>query len=311
MNAPSIPEANAPYGILNCYKPVGMTSRDVVNRVLRLVRPAKVGHAGTLDPIACGVLLVPVGWPVRLVEYLQRQPKSYRGVFRLDCFSASLDTESEIHLLSQPARPSLDAIRDAAQRLVGTIFQQPPNYSAVKVGGKRAYERARKGEVFELQSRQVTIHSLNVVDYVYPYLTIDVVCGSGTYIRSLGDDLAKRVSSRAIMTELERTAIGHFYASQSLDVRNLTLDAICTSLHPAARAFADFPQIVVNAAQLVELEFGRFIEGRIDTPKVVAMDEAGNARGVLVTRGPHKLGPCRMFPQWLPFEAKTLNAMNL
>ena len=174
------------FGILNLNKPTGWTSRDVVNRVQRLVRPNKAGHAGTLDPLATGVLIVAVGQATRLIEFAHQLPKYYRATFQLGCSSDSDDVDTEVKPLTQPPIPTHQEVEGALAVFTGVIQQRPPAYSAVHVDGQRSYKLARRGETVELQPRPVTIHSLDVVRYEYPELVLDIHCGSGTYVRALG-----------------------------------------------------------------------------------------------------------------------------
>ncbi len=144
------------FGILNLHKPPGMTSRQAVDRIERLVRPDKAGHAGTLDPLAEGVLVVCVGPATRLIEYVQQMRKSYRGTFQLGCDSDTEDITGQVHALPDPPIPSRAAIEQAATAFVGTIEQCPPAYSALKVAGRRAYALARAGHKVELAPAQWT-----------------------------------------------------------------------------------------------------------------------------------------------------------
>src|SRR5690606_32379886 len=146
------------FGVLNINKPPEWTSRDVVNRVQRLVRPAKAGHAGTLDPLATGVLVVAIGSATRLISYVQRLPKHYRGTFLLGRTSPSDDTELEATLLADAPIPTREEIEKQLGAFVGEIQQRPPIYSAIKVQGRKAYDRARGGEAMELAARPVTVH---------------------------------------------------------------------------------------------------------------------------------------------------------
>ncbi len=247
------------FGILNVNKPPGLTSRDVVNRVQRLAKPAKVGHAGTLDPLATGVLVVCVGAATRLVEYVQRLPKSYSAEFT---FGLSSDTEDiEGNVLPQPgAAPSCEAIAASLPQFVGRIEQLPPVYSALKVGGKRAYALARAGEEVVLQPRPIDVYSLKIVAYEYPRLWLDIECGSGVYIRSLGRDIASRVNSSAVMSALQRTAIGPFVLENALELDAIRAEALPSQLAPAAGAVAALPRMVLEPSQLSGLEKGRRIE---------------------------------------------------
>src|SRR5436309_1327485 len=148
------------FGLLNVEKPAGLTSRDVVNRVQRLVRPHKVGHAGTLDPLATGVLVLAVGPATRLVEYIQQMPKMYQSAFLLGRTSDTEDIEGNVTELSEPPIPNRKEIVSAISSFVGTIEQRPPAYSALKVAGRPAYKLARRGEEPQLAPRPVVVHSI-------------------------------------------------------------------------------------------------------------------------------------------------------
>src|SRR4051812_13248460 len=157
-----------PCGVLNLNKPTGLTSRDVVNRVSRPLRRTKVGHAGTLDPLATGVLVICVGAATRLIEYVQRMPKTYRTTIRLGATSDTLDSDGRIVPFESPLVPGEAEIRVALAGQVGTIAQIPPQYSALKVEGKRAYDLARAGQAVELAPRLVSIRGIDVLGYEWP-----------------------------------------------------------------------------------------------------------------------------------------------
>ncbi|NOY30442.1 MAG: tRNA pseudouridine(55) synthase TruB, partial [Planctomycetes bacterium] len=185
------------FGILNLNKPIGWTSRDAVNRVQRLVRPAKAGHAGTLDPLATGVLVVCIGPATRLISYVQAMPKVYQATFLLGRTSDSDDIETEVRELASPPQPSREEIESKLPDFLGEIQQRPPAYSALKVNGQRAYKLAREGLAVQLEPRPVEIYELRVTGYNYPELKINLRCGSGTYVRSLGRDLAEALGTGA------------------------------------------------------------------------------------------------------------------
>ncbi len=174
------------FGILNLDKPPGLTSRDAVNGVQRLAYPNKVGHAGTLDPLATGVLVVCLGKATRLIEFVQQQPKHYLAEFDLGLTSDTEDIEGDVRQMDDAAPVSYEDIRNALPRFVGQIMQRPPAYSALKIKGRRAYKLARRGETVELAPRPINVYSLKLVHFHYPRVTLDIVCGSGTYVRSLG-----------------------------------------------------------------------------------------------------------------------------
>ncbi len=249
------------FGFLNCNKPPGMTSRDVVNVVQRRIRPAKVGHAGTLDPLAEGVLVVGVGPAVRLIPYVQQQPKHYLGSFRLAASSESGDLEGEVLQhpeLPIPTRAQLDL---AVEQLTGEIDQVPPAHSAIWVDGQRAYKRVRAGEKVDMPSRTVMIHSLEIVQYDFPELKVDIVCGSGTYIRTLGKDLAQLAGSTAVMTHLRRLGIGEFRFNDSVSIQQLREEPIDSLLVPPTLGVTHLPRLEIDHQQSVRLGHGLCIDG--------------------------------------------------
>jgi len=216
------------FGILNVNKPTGWTSRDVVNRVQGLVRPAKAGHAGTLDPLATGVLVVCVGPATRLISYVQQMPKIYEATFLLGRTSPSDDTETAVTELSNAPEPSLTEIQALLPQFIGSVQQRPPAYSALKVKGQRAYKLARQGETVNLEPRTVEIYELQVDDYQYPECKLTLRCGSGTYVRSVGRDLAESLGTGAVMSELTRTAIGDFCVGDAINIEQLDLEQLET-----------------------------------------------------------------------------------
>lgn len=284
-----------------------MTSRDVVNVVQRRLRKIKVGHAGTLDPMAEGVLVLGVGPAVRLVPFVQQYPKQYRGTFRLGVCSPSEDIESELSEPQGMAVPTLDELTVAASRMIGRIEQTPPAYSAIHIDGKRAYERVRAGEVFEMPTRQVDVHSFEILRYEYPEVEIEVRCGSGTYIRSLGVDLAKAVGTVAVMTQLRRLAIGPFREDQAISIDQLRNDDLAPSLLPAVLAVQPLPRLIVDATECDKLGYGQCIEGEPQAPtedwavgdieanQVAAITQDGQLRAIVRRRG-SAWQPFRVFP---------------
>lgn len=242
-----------PFGVVHVNKPRGISSRNVVDRVLGLVRPAKVGHAGTLDPLATGVLVVCIGPATKLITYVQDHPKTYRATFRLGERSNTDDLEGEIVPVDVSEPPTEAAVRAALGAFVGRIPQVPPAYSAVRVDGRRAYELARKGRDVELEPRIVEVHAIEVVRFAYPELVLDIECGSGTYIRSIGRDLGEALGCGGLMTALERTRIGPFRIEDAADPYALSLERIS----PAMTCVADFPRHVCQPEELDRLVHGR------------------------------------------------------
>ncbi|NBB95700.1 MAG: tRNA pseudouridine(55) synthase TruB [Planctomycetes bacterium] len=199
------------FGFLNIHKPPGPTSHDIVARLRRqLPRRTKVGHAGTLDPFAEGVLVVCVGQGTRLAEYVQHQPKRYRATVTLGATSSTDDATGEIIPRDVSQQPTREDILRATRALTGGIPQVPPAYSAVHVDGQRAYRRARRGETFDIPARSVEIHYIELVGYDWPQVVVNVWCGSGTYIRSLARDLGEALDVGGYCSALARLAVGAF-----------------------------------------------------------------------------------------------------
>ena len=263
-------------GFLNVNKPVGMTSRRVVTIAQRRLKPAKVGHAGTLDPLASGVLLIAVGSATRLIQDAQHLPKSYQAEFLLGRSSAGDDLEGEV--LEHPELPipdQADVVR-VLPEFIGEIDQVPPRYSAVKVDGRRAYHLARTGHDLDLKPRKVRIDSLQLLEYEFPRLVVRVACGSGTYIRALGRDLAIRLGTRAVMSKLERVAIGPFHVSESIDCDQLESESLERHLHSPLQVLSGVAEVHVDAEAVQELRHGRpcFIAPTPARGEAIAVDDA-------------------------------------
>lgn len=246
-------------GFINLRKPQGPTSRDLVNQVQRLVRPLKVGHAGTLDPLATGVLVVAVGQATRLIEYVQRHPKTYVGEFLLGRTSPTEDTTGDIEELPDSPIPNIDELRGAASLLTGRIWQRPPSYSALKVQGQRAYDLARRNIDVDVPPREIEVHRLEIECYAYPRLVLSVECGSGTYVRSLGRDLAALVGTSAVMSALTRTSVGPFALDEATDPANLNRTVMAHSLLPPAWAIGDMPRVMFDDTQCRLLAQGQWL----------------------------------------------------
>ncbi len=254
------------FGLLNLNKPPGWTSRDVVNRVHRLVAPARAGHAGTLDPLASGVLVLCVGTATRLIQHVQQLPKRYIATFLLGRQSPSDDVELEPEVLPGAPRPTWEQIAGTLPQFIGEIDQTPPAYSAIKVGGRKAYHLARGGQPVALAPRPVTVHQLTVLRYDYPELILDIQCGSGFYVRALGRDLAASLGTAAVMSGLMRTAIGGLTIEQSHSVEFLLDRPIEERLLPPRLLFRDDECFFFSEPELEELRFGRPIDTQHTPP---------------------------------------------
>jgi tRNA pseudouridine55 synthase len=203
-------------GILNVDKPAGATSFDVVRMVRRGTGEKRVGHAGTLDPAATGVLLVLLGQATRVTEYLMELPKTYRATVRLGISTTTYDAEGEV-TREVLVDVSEEQLRAALSEFVGEIEQVPPAHSAVKVDGERAYKLARRGEAVALKARRAVVYRIELLSYEPPDAVIEVECGRGTYIRSLAHDVGERLGCGAHLAALERTRVGPFSVEAAAD----------------------------------------------------------------------------------------------
>jgi tRNA pseudouridine55 synthase len=242
-------------GLVVVDKPGGMTSHDVVARVRRLAGTRKVGHAGTLDPMATGVLVLGVNRATRLLGHLMLTEKAYDATIRLGESTTTDDAEGETVSTASTAGLAEATIRDALARFVGDIEQVPTAVSAIKVDGKRAYQRVREGEQVELKARAVTIHELVTHDVVGDDVRISVRCSSGTYIRAIARDVGAALGVGGHLTALRRTAVGPYdlAAAHTLD----ELADSFTILPIAEAARAAFVSLDLDDAQAADVRVGR------------------------------------------------------
>ncbi|HJD06141.1 MAG TPA: tRNA pseudouridine(55) synthase TruB [Candidatus Onthoplasma faecipullorum] len=212
-------------GVIVINKPTDWTSFDVVNKIKRLIGLSRVGHLGTLDPMATGVLLVTIGKATKLFDIMQEKKKTYVATFHFGEETNTLDSTGKITNSNNKivTRKEIEAILNT---FVGEISQIPPKYSAKSVNGVRAYMLARKNEDFVLPAKVVKIYELKIIDFNDNILTLEITCGSGTYIRALGRDIAYKLNTYATMISLVRTKVGKFDLNQSIDIKSLTKDNI-------------------------------------------------------------------------------------
>ncbi len=209
-------------GLINLFKPVGMTSARALDRIRRITGQRKSGHAGTLDPEAEGVLLICLGRATKLVERLMDQPKVYRTTARLDITSAGHDREGRTESVPVAQPPDAARVAETLRRFEGTIQQIPPALSAVKVRGRPAYRLSRAGKPPELAPRPVQIYWIHMRRYAWPALEFDLACGRGTYVRALIRDIGVELGTGGCLTALTRQAIGPFRSAESWTLERLT-----------------------------------------------------------------------------------------
>ena len=281
-------------GVIPVDKPVGVSSRHVVDVAARALGMKSVGHAGTLDPLASGVVIVCVGHATKLVDYVHELPKHYAATFLLGRSSPSDDFETPIEEEADPVRPSAAEIEVAAGAFRGDILQRPCDYSAVHVDGKRAYRLARKGRPVVLESKPVRIDRLAITSYDWPRLAVEIECSSGTFVRALGRDLAESLGTKAVMESLVRTAVGPFACAASIPLDAITPDTARASLLPAATAIAHLPSEVLEEGVLASAIRGGLVPLSEGTaPAVAALDASGQLIGILkqLESGSYRLRP--------------------
>ncbi len=250
-------------GFLIVNKPKGITSHDVVARIRKLSKQRKVGHTGTLDPMATGVLLVCLGQATRLIEYMVTSRKQYRATIGFGVSTNTHDAEGEITAQNNISTLTASQIKEALPQFTGTIQQIPPMFSAIKQGGRPLYKRARAGEIVELPPRSVTIYNLDWINWEPPDLTLDVTCSSGTYIRSLARDLGDAVGTGAHLAGLIRTANGPWKLEQATSLETLENAGFPDwkqFLQPLDQAILHLPSVQLNSEATQHIIHGRQIE---------------------------------------------------
>jgi tRNA pseudouridine55 synthase len=244
-------------GLLVVDKPGGITSRAALDQCKRwFPRNTALGHTGTLDPLATGVLVLCVGPATRLAEYVQRMAKTYQAALRLGARSDTDDADGTITPAAVVEPPGREAVAEALRAFVGEIEQVPPAYSAAKVTGRRAYQLARRGRTPALAARRVRIDSVQLLEYAYPRLGLEVHCGRGTYIRSLARDLGERLGCGAYITSLRRTRVGPFGVVDAISP-DAAAEIAHARLLPPAAAVSELPAIVLKVEEVAGLRQGR------------------------------------------------------
>ena len=247
-------------GLLLVDKPLGLTSHDVIAHLRRTMKTRKLGHTGTLDPMATGLLPILVGKATRLSQYLLGSDKSYEAVLKLGISTDTLDATGAI-TAEKPVSIKEEELRQVISSFVGKIAQKPPMYSAKKVAGKRLYEIARTGAEVERAPCEINIYSIDITNISLPSVTIDVHCSAGTYIRVLASDIGEKLGTGAHLTALRRTKIGPFELSMSQKlaaVEAMGQEAFKECL-PMAKVLYSMPQIELNSEQYQRIIHGNFL----------------------------------------------------
>lgn len=268
-------------GILVVDKPVNVSSHDVVAHVRRAAHTRRVGHAGTLDPFATGLLVLAVGNATRLLPYLDGEPKVYEARFRFGTETDSDDTTG-VPVRTAPL-PDLGALGAALQALTGTILQVPPAYSAKHVDGERAYMKARRGEAVELPPVQIVVHAWEVVAHTADTLDVRITCRGGTYVRALARDLGRVLGSAAHCETLRRTRSGRCHVSDAVPMDALVRGAIADGtvrLRSPLPALQEMVQVTLDAAAETNVRFGRSIAATVEGARAVLVDASQHVVGI-------------------------------
>ena len=281
-------------GVIVIDKPAGITSHDVVYKVRKLVgsRPGrkgkrqgpKVGHAGTLDPAATGVLVVCLGRATRLVPWLQAATKTYEATIRLGRTTDTLDDDGVETSITDARHITQADIEAVLPQFIGDIEQIPPMVSAVRVDGERLHEKARRGEVVERQPRPVRIESITITEMgaePYPFVKVTVVCSAGTYIRTLADDIGRALGVGAHLTALRRTKSGQSDLSDAISLDELTAEGLAEKVQAPLEAVAFLPMVQISAEQAERLRNGQRPGALGLSGDTVAIDPNGTFVGIV------------------------------
>lgn len=299
MQTPKQPK-NALHGWIVLDKPLNMTSTQAVGMVKRILRPLKIGHAGTLDPLASGILPLALGEATKLMPYLVDATKVYRFTVEWGAETETDDKEGAVVNRSD-ARPSEADILAALPSFLGVVSQTPPIYSAIKLDGQRAYDLARSGETPEMTSRQVHIHSLTLLERPdADHATFEMECGKGTYVRSLARDLGRKLGCFGHVSMLRRTAVGNFSLDQAISLENQGADvhtAALNAIRPPATVLDDIPAVEVGQDQARKLRHGQpILLPQLSLPEnaEIAIFSGSTLLAIGEKRGPH-VAPLRVF----------------
>lgn len=277
------------FGFLNLYKPSGITSYQLTQQVGLALRGVKVGHAGTLDPLAEGVLVLGIGPATKLLDYVHEPPKTYRARFEFGWHSETQDnTGPQIRVPTPAVEPR--TLESMLSSMLGDQQQTPPRYSALKIDGRRAYKLARKNRDFSLPSRPITIHQLQLLNLEFPHWEIEVQCSKGTYVRTLGHDIGIRLGGGAVMTHLTRTRVANFSIETAWRANSFSREQIADHLLVPDYLFPDLPVYVMSPELVNDLRCGRKVTWETDLERTRLHDCQNRFLGILGRRDNGELG---------------------
>ncbi|MFH0776372.1 MAG: tRNA pseudouridine(55) synthase TruB [Patescibacteria group bacterium] len=284
-------------GFLAINKPKGITSHDAVAFARRRLKIRKIGHAGTLDPMATGVLILGIGAATRLLEYVQNSEKEYEAEITFGATSTTDDAEGELTVLPEAKKFTRADLEKVLPEFTGLVHQIPPQFSAIKIAGQSAHRLARRGAEVKLKSREVAIHEIKIRNFDFPKTEISVRCGSGTYIRSLARDLGSRLETGAYLSKLTRTRIGDFTLNRALPLRSIRLEKVLP-----IEAGITLPPINLTRLEADKIQNGQKISARTSDPLVAAFFENHFLAILAREDAKHSLKPEKVFAKNLPAE---------
>lgn len=264
-------------GWLNINKPYDMTSTDVVRVLKRTFKPQKIGHAGTLDPLANGILPIALGEATKTIPFVQDTEKTYEFVATWGEQRSTDDLEGDV-VASSDQRPTLDQIKPLLENYIGLIEQVPPKFSAIKINGERAYDLARDGEEFEVPSREVEVYDLKIIDHTDEQTTFEVTCGKGTYVRAIARDIGLDLGCYAYVSALKRKKVGCFGLDNAFSLDFFEeMDnsaALEEAILPVHYALDDIPAVMINDQEALKLKQGQALSF-ISKPDINRLTDAG------------------------------------
>lgn len=277
-------------GVLNINKPAGMTSHDVVMQVRRLLKEKRVGHTGTLDPSATGVLVLCIGKATRVAQHLEAGEKQYRAVMRLGVITDTLDADGKVLETRPHVPPEPSLVVQVLKQYLGTITQTPPAYSAVKIQGVPSYKLAREGKAVSLKQRLVSIYALELISYDHPFVKIDVRCSKGVYIRTLCADIGEALGCGAHVSSLVRTGSGRFGLGDAITLEQLAMlsdnNQYEQMLVPIERALEELPPVFINGNDVQKILHGNriMISGHTGRQELLVRVHAADGRLLALAR---------------------------
>lgn len=271
-------------GFLLLDKKTGLNSFKLVVALRKIAGQKRVGFAGTLDPLATGLMILALGEYTKLLPYLEKADKKYEVKIELGKESDTFDSDGEITVINGYLEPTLEDVEKILkEKFLGKIIQIPPRFSAIKIGGKRAYDMARKGEKFEMKEREVEIFSIEVLEYDFPFLRLQIHCSSGTYIRSIAHDLGGILGCGGMVVELRRTAIGgaDFDGFDVCKMEDLNAENIVEHFVEPVKLFGGMAKVELEQGEYDVLANGNFIENRFNLGEIALGYLKGELVGIL------------------------------